>query len=301
MSGLKAIRRRLTSVKNTKQITRAMKLVSAAKLKKAQDAALGGRKFSERLGGVLSLAIAGLPEDFKHPLIETRQVGKRVFVVFSGDRGLCGAYNSNITKAVAAENKASKADNLFYAVGRKAEGGINRFQLPLVKSFVGLPEDASLWPMSELGNALTSSYASGEVDEVVLVYTKFISTMTLEVVSERLLPFSVGGFSDVDAATTGTDKKTEVSTDSVKKVKVEPTPEMVFTNVLPLLLKTKLYQAAFEAKACEHAARMTAMDSATRNADELMDKLKLFYNRARQRVITAELLDILGGAEAQKG
>ncbi len=283
MSGLKAIRRRLSSVKNTKQITRAMKLVSAAKLKRAQDAALGGRKFSERLGEVLNSSIKALPEGFSHPLIEVREVKRTAYVVFSGERGLCGGYNTNIFKALSNAVKTSASEAVCYAVGKRAVTSVNRLSLNLNQSFVGLPDDAGKWPMDELGASIVSLYSSKEVDEVVLIYTKFITAMTQEVVCERLLPFAIDADSGI-----------------VDDAKIEPSAEEVFAEILPLTLKTKLFQSGYESKACEHASRMTAMDAATRNADELMDKLKLFYNRARQRVITAELLDILGGAEAQK-
>lgn len=285
MSGLKTIRRRLSSVKNTKQITRAMKLVSAAKLKRAQDAALGGRKFSVKLSELLSSAISQLSSDVSHPLTEVREVTRRAYVVFSGERGLCGAYNSAVAKLTEQTSKASKSDNIFYVVGRRTEAAASRYGWKVAKALSGLPENPAMWPLNELGTELVSLYETKQIDEVVLIYTKFITTMNLEVTEERLLPFSMP----------------EETENSAKKIKLEPSAAEVFANILPLVLKTKLFQAAFEAKACEHAARMTAMDSATRNADELTDKLKLFYNRARQRAITAELLDILGGAEAQKG
>lgn len=288
MSGLKAIRRRLSSVKNTKQITKAMKLVSAAKLKRAQDAALGGRKFSQKLSASLGIAISQLSDNISHPLTEVRDVKKRAYVVFSGERGLCGAYNTNIAKAAQNSSLNSKTENVFFVVGKRAESTAKRFSWPTKMALSGLSEDPGTWPLNELGRELVSLYEKKEVDEVVIIYTKFISTMNLEVTEERLLPFSIK--SSVSQASSST-----------QKVKMEPSALEVFSNLLPLVLKTKLFQSAFESKACEHAARMTAMDSATRNADELMDKLRLFYNRARQRAITSELLDILGGAEAQKG
>jgi F-type H+-transporting ATPase subunit gamma len=302
MSGLKVIRRRLSSVKNTKQITRAMKLVSAAKLKRAQDAAVGGRKFSERLDEVLLGAISQLPEDFKNPLIEVRPVKKRAYVFFAGERGLCGGYNTNITKAaVASVKECPGIENLFYVIGRRAESGAKRNSWNIRRAFVGLSENPAEWPLDELGDDLVSLYESKEIDEVVLLYTKFISAMTLEVTRERLLPFSIESASVTETSQTGVaPQDANTSAGLHKKLKVEPSPEEVFTSLLPLVLKTKLFQASYESKACEHAARMTAMDSATRNADELISKLLLFYNRARQRAITTELMDILGGAEAQK-
>ncbi len=290
MSGLKIIRRRLASVKNTKQITRAMKLVSAAKLKRAQDAALGGRKFSERLDEVLLGAVSQLSENFENALIQVRPVKKRAYVFFAGERGLCGGYNTNISKvALATVRENPEIENHFFVVGRRAEATAKRYSWNIRGALVGLSEDPSEWALSELGNELVSMYENKEVDEVVLLYTKFISAMTLQVTKERLLPFSL------QSESPGTESL------GTKKIKVEPSAEEVFSSLLPLVLSTKLYQAGYESKACEHAARMTAMDSATRNADELISKLLLFYNRARQRAITTELMDILGGAEAQKG
>jgi F-type H+-transporting ATPase subunit gamma len=286
MSGLKAIRRRLSSVKNTKQITRAMKLVSAAKLKRAQDAALGGRKFSIRLSSVLETAISQLSDNVTHPLTEVRDVKRRAYVVFSGERGLCGAYNTNIAKLAQLKSSQSNTENIFFVVGRRSDVAAKRYNWNVKRSLVGLHENPANWPLNELGTELVELYESKAIDEVVLIYTKFITTMNLEVTEEKLLPFAIT-----------TTQGLEVST---KKVKLEPSATEVFSEMLPLVLKTKLFQAAFESKACEHAARMTSMDSATRNANELIDKLLLFYNRARQRAITAELLDILGGAEAQK-
>lgn len=292
MSGLKIIRRRLTSVKNTKQITRAMKLVSAAKLKRAQDAALGGRKFSERLDEVLYGAVSGLPENFDNPLIQARPVRKRLYVFFAGERGLCGGYNTNITKAaLSSVRENSDIESEFIVIGRRAEASAKRYNWKIRKALVGLPEDPSEWPLNELGSELVSLYENKEIDEVVLLYTKFISAMTLEIRKEKLLPFSLSS-----KEANSKNKEPE----EIKNFKVEPSAEEVFTSLLPLVLSTKLFQSGYESKACEHAARMTAMDSATRNADELISKLLLFYNRARQRAITTELMDILGGAEAQK-
>ncbi len=294
MSGLKAIRRRLSSVKNTKQITRAMKLVSAAKLKRAQEAAVGGRKFSVKMAEVLNSAISQLPENVSHPLTEVRPVKRKAYVVFSGERGLCGGYNTNIAKAAQNSHLASGTENVFFVVGKRAESAANRLSWDLKKAYTGFSENPATWPLNELGSQLVSLYENKEVDEVVMIYTKFITTMNLEVTEERLLPFSFA------KSASGQETSEAVVDASLKKIKVEPSAEEVFSSLLPVVLKTKLFQSAFEAKACEHAARMTAMDSATRNADELTEKLLLFYNRARQRAITAELLDILGGAEAQK-
>ena len=295
MSGLKAIRRRITSVQNTKQITRAMKLVSAAKLRRAQDAALNGRAFAERLGGVLERVSADLPEGFSHPLFEKREVNKRRIIVVSGERGLCVAYNTNVIKAVNARDAGSGTNLDFVPIGRRSVASAKRLGWEVVEAFEGLSEEAALWPTDRLGDELIRDFISGDCDQVLLYYTKFISAMNQTVEREVLLPFgsddargsnSAGGEGEGDEKAAG--------------AKCEPSAEEIVAELIPLVIKTKLCQAMLEAKASEHASRMTAMDSATRNADDLTDRLRLFYNRARQRTITTELIDIVGGAEAQK-
>lgn len=289
MSGLKAIRRRITSVKNTKQITRAMKLVSAAKLRRAQEAAEGGRSFGRRLGDVLQTVLADLPEGFSHPLLSKREgVQKRCLVVIAGERGLCGAYNGNIVKAVNAELRSSAVPIEMVLVGRRAVSAAKRFGWDVIAAFEGLPEEVSNWPISEIGETIISRFISGKCDEVSLLYTQFESAMTQTVTREALLPFA--------AVSASPEKAAQLR----GKTKYDPMPTAIIGGLLPLLIKTQICQAALESRASEHGARMTAMDSATRNADDLIDRLKLFYNRARQSAITRELIDIVGGAEAQK-
>jgi len=302
VSGLKTIRRRITSVSNTKQITRAMKLVSAAKLRRAQDAALGGRSFSERLGEIASSVKRDLPEDFSHPLMQRREVVKRRrVIVVSGERGLCGAYNSNMSKAVLARDVAvastEKIALEFVPLGRRSVAFVNFQALEMVSDYGGLPEEAALWPISEVCDDAIKAFSLGRCDEVVLYYTKFISTMTQEVIREVLLPFGEDADEAViDSSPDVSDRDEQAS----GAAQYEPSAEEIFDKLLPLLIKTRVTQGGLESKASEHAARMTAMDSATRNANELIDTLRLFYNRARQSAITTELIDIVGGAEAQQ-
>ncbi len=300
MSGLKTIRRRIASVKNTKQITRAMKLVSAAKLRRAQEAAVHSRSFSDRLGSVFRNVVLGLPSGFSHPLFEAHEEVKvRRIVVFSGDRGLCGAYNTNMVKAIAAREGKDGAKIEFVTVGRKAVSVLTKSKGELVQKYESLSDDAGKWPIREIGERLIKDFVSGACDEVIVYYTKFISTMTQSVVSERLLPFAREEFENSAAGPNGAPN--EIPAGPQKgQIKYDPEPAAILSYLVPLLIKTKLMQSALEAKASEHAARMTAMDSATRNADELIDRLRLFYNRARQSAITRELMDIIGGAEAQK-
>ncbi len=296
MSGLKEIRRRIGSVKNTKQITRAMKLVSAAKLRRAQEAAENGRSFGNRLQEVLSSVLEDLPEDFSHPMIETRsEVKKRRVLVIAGERGLCGGYNSSMAKALKAEADSASCELDFLIVGQRGVLTADRYNWPVVEEHVRLPEDVSQWPVSEITERLITAFAEGECDEVVVFYTKFQSTMTQVVTREVLLPFS-----GVVGTVSADESEGEEAVLEQGQNKYDPSPEEIVSQLLPLLLMTKVSQAGTESKASEHAARMTAMDSATRNADDLIEKLRLFYNRARQSAITRELIDIVGGAEALK-
>jgi F-type H+-transporting ATPase subunit gamma len=295
MSGLKTIRRRITSVRNTKQITRAMKLVSAAKLRRAQEAALGGREFSEGLAEILAKVVNELPDDFSHALLEKRPEIKRRRVIFvSGERGLCGAYNANIVKAIQGNEAAGNLDTVdFLPIGKQSVNARKRFGWKLADINEKLGEDASLWPVEDISARLVKDYVEGRFDELVVYYTKFVSAMTQTVTREVLLPFSLEQ---------ATEKTPEHSAEKVDTgvPRFDPRPEVIVLRLLPLVLGSKLRQAGLESKASEHAARMTAMDSATRNADDLISKLRLFYNRARQSAITRELIDIVGGAEAIK-
>lgn len=303
MPGLKQIRRRIVSVRNTKQITRAMKLVSAAKLHRAQDQLISVRRFGEHLNAVLAALSESLPADFTHPLLKHRaddeapdnkehRAPRRVVAV-SGERGLCGAFNTNIAKQIQVDELSSaEGQELteFVAIGRRAVANLRRLGGRLVAEYEGLPEDPSKWPIAELADSLSTALSSGECSEVVIYYTRFASALTQQVCSEPLLPLDLSTPSPL-AGVAGIEGW---------RTQFEPEPQRIFESLLPIVLNLKLLQAAVESKASEHAARMTAMDSATRNADELIEKLQLFYNRARQNAITRDLIDIVGGAEAQK-
>jgi F-type H+-transporting ATPase subunit gamma len=288
LSNLKAIRRRITSVKNTKQITRAMKLVSAAKLRRAQDAALEGRAFSSKLSHTLEMVRVDLPEGASHALLEPREVKKRRIIAITGDRGLCGAFNVNIYKAIHAADFEQGAILEFIPVGRKIAAICKAHEWPVLRSYEGLGEDIRQWPLAELAQSTIGAFVAGECDEVVLYYTKFETMVTQSVTREVLLPLTI-------------EKESSALEPRVPGMTLyDPPPADILSYLLPLLVSTKLRQAALDSKASEHAARMRAMDAATRNANELIDKLTLHYNRARQRAITTELIDIVGGAEALK-
>jgi F-type H+-transporting ATPase subunit gamma len=272
-----------------------MKLVSAAKLKKAQDAAFAGRQFRLEIQRALVLAVQNLPEDYSHSFLtahetqsskagaKTVKIKTRVYAV-SGERGLCGAFNANLIKAVVAGENVTESEMI--AVGKKANSAAVRFKWNLTAAFEGLPEDISLWPIEEMVNA---GFKESETAQVVKLYfTQFISTLTQRVTEETLLPFDIERM------------KKQVSLESSQNtaVKLDPSAIKVFEYLAPIYLRARLREAALESRASEHAARMTAMDSATNNASDLIDKLQLFYNRARQSAITTELIDIIGGSSA---
>jgi len=287
---LKEIRRRITSVKNTRQITRAMKLVSAAKLKRAQDAALAGRLFSLEIQRALLTAIENLPEGYTHPYLNfsTKPRTKRRIVVVGGERGLCGAFNANVTKAVQLTETASGIDRTYVLVGRKAVASGKRFNWNCTHSFEGLGEDITAWPIENMVSAAVEGFEKREIEEVALYYTQFVSAMTQRTTVEQLLP--------LDPA----QMRERLAAEGVWSpiAKLDPSPKEVFEYLAPLYIRARLREAALESKASEHAARMTAMDSATNNASDLIDRLRLYYNRARQSAITRELIDIIGGASA---
>ena len=268
-----------------------MKLVSAAKLRRAQDAALNGRLFSEKLAEVLAEVIKELPADFDHPLLERRsEIRKRRVVMVSGERGLCGAYNANVLKAIQSNESigiGGSSSVELIPLGKQAGSAVRRFGWETVALEQKMGEDANIWPISELAERLIKDYIEHKYDELVIYYTKFVSAMTQSVTREVLLPFTLVREGAAEAEQKGV-------------TSFDPAPEEIILKLFPLLLGTQVRQAGLEAKASEHAARMTAMDAATRNADDLIGKLKLFYNRARQTAITRELIDIVGGAEAIK-
>lgn len=297
MGGLKHIKRRLVSVKSTKKITGAMKLVSAAKLKKAQDAVLNSRQYSDSLKAMLQQIIISTQNklDISHPLMQSRESVKKVrLIVIGGNRGLCGAYNSNINKLieqVMRERRLKNPDIQFETVilGRKPAEYYRRISRPALETFETLTEDPNTWPLTDMCLTAQKDFIDGKIDEVAIIFTKFRSAISSKVEVEQLLPFNFNG-----------QQGTEESNLSVGDVIFEPSAQAVFNGLIPRLVRTRILQAALESKASEHGSRMAAMDSASKNAGELTKGLQLVYNRVRQSGITSQLLDIVGGAEALK-
>lgn len=298
MPATKEIRRRLTSVRNTKKITYAMKLVSAAKLRRAQEAVTRAREYTAGLNRVLAAVQAEVASlDIAHPLMETRAEIKRIgLVVVGGSRGLCGSYNSNVhrranTFLLESDKKVGDSNSQLFLLGKKPVEFFRRVRRPIHENWEVLPEDATKWPIEEIAEKLELSFLNKEIDEAYIVFTEFRSAISQTARLEKLLPLDESALKaesmPVESATSGS-------------TLFEPSAEAVFSALVPRILRAKIRQAALDAKASEHGARMTSMENATKNAGELGRKLELLYNKLRQGGITAELLDIVGGAESMK-
>jgi F-type H+-transporting ATPase subunit gamma len=294
MAGLKEIRRRLKSVNNTKKITSAMKLVSAAKLRKTQDAVVRSRGYTDSLKGILAQLQSG--NEFTHPLLEARPTVKKIRVlVLGGNRGLCGAFNTNINRKVDAlmkelAEKNPEAEVTSTLLGRKPAEFYRRVGRPYAESIENLADDPNSWPIQNVCQKLEVDFMRGEFDELYVVYTRFRSAISTLPTAEKLIPLSR------DSVTVSEEQQGATTGITI----FEPNPQRVFDAVVPRIVRAMVQQAAFDTKASEHASRMTAMDNATKNAKELIHSLTLKRNKLRQSGITSQLLDIVGGAEALK-
>jgi F-type H+-transporting ATPase subunit gamma len=316
MANLKAIRDRIQSVKNTKKITEAMRLVAAAKVRRAQQQVIATRPFADKLAQVLyglqtKLAFA----DATSPLLQQRQVKCVGLLVVTGDRGLCGGYNSAIIKKAelrAKELKAQGIDYKFVTVGRKATQYFQRRNQPIEATYIGLEQIPTAAEASNISDELLSLFLSETVDRVELVYTKFVSLIASRPVIQTLLPLSPQGLEVADdevfrLTTRGGDFTVErekvISTPQplASDTVFEQDPNQILDALLPLYLNNQLLRSLQEAAASELAARMTAMNNASDNAKQLIGSLTLTYNKARQAAITQEILEVVGGAEALQG
>ena len=288
MASKKEIFIRLKSVKNTKKITYAMKLVSAAKLRKAQEAVVKSREYTNALSELIGLLKAAATDStLSHPLMEEREVKRVGLIVVGGSRGLAGGYNTNINKKVESFYRDMKGKEVHaFLLGKKPAEYFRRVGRKYEVAYEELPEDAVKWPIAEIGADIESRFIKGELDEVHLLFTKFKSALSVTPKVDKLLPLSPASL-----PTTGAKQVSG-------KILFEPTPQEVFLGVVPRVFRAMILQAALDAKASEQGSRMTAMDSATKNAGDIINKLQLTYNKLRQTGITSELLDIIGGAEA---
>lgn len=318
MPNLKAIRDRILSVKNTRKITEAMRLVAAARVRRAQEQVISTRPFADRLAQVLyGLQNRLRFEDVDLPLLKQREVKTVGLLVISGDRGLCGAYNTNVIRRAENRAKELKAEGLAYKyllVGRKAIQYFTRRNQPIEEggTYTGLEQIPTAEEASKIADELLSVFLAGDVDRVELVYTKFVSLISSRPVVQTLLPLTPQGLEAIDDEIfrlTSKGGEFQVTREKVttpartfsRDMIFEQDPVQILDALLPLYLNNQLLRALQESAASELAARMTAMNNASENASDLIGSLTLTYNKARQAAITQEILEVVGGAEALQG
>ena len=294
MPNLLDIRRRLKSVKNTQQITKAMKMVSAAKLRRAQDRVMTARPFANKMGEVLGELAKRTSEDFHHPLLDLRGDQRYLLVLITADKGLCGGFNTNLTKAAQAfmRENADKTIELI-AIGRKGRDFFRNRRAVIAGEFLGLTGKGRVEFSEALDVAryIIKLYTEDTgIDKVFLVYNEFKSVLSQRVVLDQLLPISRAKAEEPEA-------KSQQPVTLVDYIYEQP-PEEMFAKLLPRLIETQIFRALLESVASEQGARMTAMDSASKNASELIETLTLNMNRVRQAAITNEIIEVVSGAAA---
>ena len=284
MANIRLIRQRIRGVSNIAKITKAMEMIAASRMRRAQERGLAGRPYSEKITQVIA-ALAALPMEGKalHPLLQRRPVAKIAVVHITPDRGLCGGLVGNVNRKVASFILEQQAVVVkLVTVGRKGFDFMRRSSQDIVAEFIGLGDRPSLLDTLPISRIIIDDFSSGAIDEVYLSYTRFISTMTQEPVLEKILPTEPAPIPTIQ---------------NVGYI-YEPNPVLVLGELLPRFIEMQVYHAILEAVASEQSARMVAMRNATDNASELIDDLTLMYNKERQEIITKELLDITGGAAA---
>lgn len=292
MGNMRDIKRRINSVQNTRQITKAMTMVAAAKLRRAQEKAEGSRPYTEKMSEVVASVAARL-DVVEHPLLEVREIKKTGYLVISSDQGLAGGYNSNLLRYLTQTiNKRHKSmdEYAIFVIGKKGSEYLKRREYPIVEEVLGLSDNPTFAEIKNIASSVVNMYSEETFDEVYLYYNEFVSAITQVPTEKKLLPLS-----DI-----GDGREAEIKeTESMQSyIEFEPSAEEVLGTLLPRYAETLIYSALLNAKASESGARMTAMDSATSNADEMIDSLTLTYNRARQASITQELSEIVAGANA---
>ena len=302
MPSLKAIRKRIGSVKNTQKITKAMKMVAAARLRRAQQNITELRPYAVKTLEVLSSVAARAGDEDVHPLLARRDPKKVLLVVLTSDRGLAGAFNGSISKAAYRKWKELESSGVavsFAVIGRKGRDFLRRRGADIAFEFTGVFETLAtpttgIAKAGEIGRSIVGEYKLDGYDAVYLCYNEFKSAISQRVVIEPLVPIHPIEMA-ADAGATGPVPGSRI--DFI----YEPSKEALLDRLLPMYVEIEVLRALLESFASEHGARMTAMDNATKNAAEMIDKLTLVYNRARQAAITKELMEIIGGAEALKG
>lgn len=277
---MKAIKRRIKSVGSTRQITKAMQLVASSKLRKAKAKAEQARPYFNELYKTMC-EIASANTDFSTIYTVKREVKRRLFIVVAGDRGLAGGYNSNILKMATAAHAGDAKKPKIIAIGKKAVEYFTKRDYDMVASYANIAEEIKPNTAQDIANLAIDLFASGEVDEVSVFYTMFVSSMSQEPQSMKVLPMETVELEDYGVMT------------------YDPSPEAVFNRIVPRFTASLLQCAVVESYASEQGARRTAMENATDNADAMTENLSLLYNRARQSSITTEIIDIVSGASAQ--
>ena len=294
MPNLLDIRRRIKSVKNTQQITKAMKMVSAAKLKRAQDRVVMARPFANKMGEVLGELASRTDQDFHHPLLDLRGDQRYLLVLVTADKGLCGAFNTNLTKAAQTFIRENPDKNVeIMAIGRKGRDFFRNRHATITSEFLGLTGKGRVEfsEALEVAQTIIKEYTEDkEIDKVFLIYNEFKSVLSQRVVLEQLLP--------VSRAEAGQEEERPQQAANLVDYIYEQPPEQMFSTLLPRLVETQIFRALLESVASEQGARMTAMDSASKNASELIDSLTLNMNRIRQAAITNEIIEVVSGAAA---
>lgn len=289
MANLRAIRKRISSVKSTQQITRAMKMVSAAKLRRAQDGINAARPYARRMREVVQAVAARAGED-AHPLLASREGKRLALLVVTSDRGLAGSFNAGLTRAVHRflnEHRGEYEEITLFVVGRKGRDFFRRREIPIRKEYLGVLGSLSLRHAETVANDLVGGFLAGEFDEVQIVFNEFRSAISQIVRFEKMFPIALESSGKPDG-------------DEVDYL-YEPSRAEILATLLPKYVQTMIFRILLESVAGEHGARMTAMDSATNNSVDMISRLTLQMNRARQATITTELTEIVSGAEALKG
>ena len=296
MANLKDIRTRIASVKSTQQVTSAMKMVSAAKLRKAQDAIIQIRPYAVKLNEILTSVSSNLGSDVENKYAGRKTEGKILIIAITSNRGLCGGFNSNVVKktyelVTTTYNDLAKKNKVdVIAIGKKAADGLKSKGIIVTDSYIDLYDKLSFSLVSEIAQTVMNSYAIGDYDHVELVYNQFKNAAVQNLINEQFLPVHVNKPADTKS------KKGSVKLSYL----FEPSMQEIVVSIIPQSLKIQLYKAILDSVAAEHGARMTAMHKATDNAFELIRELKLNYNKARQASITNEILEIVSGANAMK-
>ncbi len=284
MATLKEIRIRLNAVKNIQKITKAMKMVSAAKMRKAQDRILSTRPYAYKLSELMSQLVA-LANISGHPLTQQRDIKKRIVVLITSDRGLCGAFNSNIIKYTVNHLNNVGTDTALVTLGKKGYDFFSKRKYNVIKNYPDIFHNLNIQSSNEIVSYLKELFLTGEYDYIEVIFNEFKSIIKQNIVTETLLPFS--------SKTVNNDKKMQNAS-----FIYEPEAKQILKELIPKELNIQFWKALLESNASEQGARMTAMDAASNNAGDLIQGLNLSYNRARQESITNELLEIVSGAEA---